>query len=164
MKLTTQLHLVLTLRMNGAIPPRSLYAFTVYIRTTSPLTFFPAKSHFIAVACLLISVGVNVTPLNAFMGPVVSLTILTMEMETKSYVKLDEGGGEVFWEPQKIPVRLQLWIILFLSLSSPEFKATLCTIRYADCRSTRGFVHSISCNRSTVPHLSISFQTLKYGE
>lgn len=34
-------------------------------------------------------------------------------MKAKSYVKLDEGGGGVFWEPQKLPVRLQLWIICF---------------------------------------------------
>jgi hypothetical protein len=99
--------------MNGAISPRSLYAFMAYIRTASSVTLFPAKSHFIAAACLLISVGVNVTPLNAFMGPMVSLTILTMEMKAKSYVKLDEGGSGVFWEPQKLPVRLQLWIICF---------------------------------------------------
>jgi len=43
-----------------------------------------------------------VTPINALMGPVVSLTILTMKMEAKSYVKL-EGGGENFWEPQNFP-------------------------------------------------------------
>ena len=105
--------------MNGAIPPRSLYAFMAYIGQLHPQLFFlpsltTLQSH------VSISVDVNVTALNAFVGPMVSRTILTMEMEAKSYVNLDERGGEVFWEPQKLPVRLQLWIICFFHSRRPS--------------------------------------------
>jgi len=145
--------------MNGAIPPCSLYALMTYIRTASP--FFPCQ---FPIHCIRTSFdfSVNVTPVKALMGPVVSLTILTMEMEAKSYVKM-EGGGENFWEPQNFPSDFSCGSsVSFTLFARVQGHFVHNTIRRL--RSTLSFFHSISCNRSTVPHLSTGFQTLKYGE
>ena len=118
MKLTTHLHPVLTLRMSGAIPPWSLYAF------------------------LFQSAYVNITPLDALKGAMVSFTILTKEMDTHSLVMLGEVGREVLGRA-KTSRQTSTVDHLFLSLSSPEFNVTLRTIQYADsCSTTRpGWSH-----------------------
>jgi len=85
-------------------------------------------------------------------------------MEAKSYVKLDEWGGEVFWEPQKLLVRLKLWIICFFHSLRPSSRP-LC----AQYDTQTAGVHEVSftATRAIValsPLLSIGFQTPKYGE
>jgi len=86
------------------------------------------------------------------MGPMVSLTILTKEMEAKSYVKLEERG-EVFWAPQKLPVRLQLWIICFFHSLRPSSRP-LC----AQYDTQTAGVHEVSFTAShAIEALSLTF-------
>jgi hypothetical protein len=76
MKLTTHLHPVLTLRMSGAVPPWSLYAF------------------------LFQSAYVNITPLDAFKGAMVSFTILSLSLSlthTHTHIYIYIFVGKVGW-------------------------------------------------------------------
>jgi hypothetical protein len=87
-----------------------------------------------------------------------------MEMETNSYVKLDEGGSEVFWEQQKLPVRLQLWFICFFHSLRPSSRP-LC----AQYDTQTAGVHEVSFTASHAiealsPTFPLAVKTLKYEE